>query len=360
MDVFRRRLDWLLPSWLEDAGAYDQSIDEDMVTIGYTLLVNIIILFSCALFFSFYRMYDTQIFAPKCTLMPERCPPKLSNTTLFGWVSELFYTDDDTVIAKGGYDILFFLRFYRLAYKIFSVFAIYAWGILLPVNATGRGIVDNNNTFELWSMTNLKQGSDRCWFHLVGIYLLTIITIFFLEKEFVVYAKYRHAYLRQRHAHLRTVLVEGIPNKMRSTITLATYFETLYPNAVLSVRLGQVRLFRRALPSRPPVPPCGLTVAARRARLPGPALPRPPGGAARRRRHSPRALPVRGVPGPPPPHGARGLHGRGGGRDAVLLPRAQRAQRRGGEGAGGAPGCTIYMPFDVVPHRVCAAVWCGM
>ena len=88
-------------------------------------------------------------------------------------------------------------------------------------------------------MTNLKQGSDRCWFHLVGIYLLTLITIYFLEKEFVVYAKYRHAYLRQRHAHLRTVLVEGIPNKMRSTITLATYFETLYPNAVLSVRLGQ-------------------------------------------------------------------------------------------------------------------------
>ena len=240
VDVFRRRLDWLLPSWLEDAGAYDQSIDEDMVTIGYTLLVNIIILFSCGLFFSVYRMYDTQIFAPKCALMPERCPPKLSNTTLFGWVSELFYTDDEMVIAKGGYDILFFLRFYRLAYKIFSVFAIYAWGILLPVNATGRGIVDNNNTFELWSMTNLKQGSDRCWFHLVGIYLLTIITIYFLEKEFVVYAKYRHAYLRQRHAHLRTVLVEGIPNKMRSTITLATYFETLYPNAVLSVRLGQV------------------------------------------------------------------------------------------------------------------------
>jgi hypothetical protein len=33
--------------------------------------------------------------------------------------------------------------------------------------------------------------------------------------------------------------VEGIPNKLRSTATLATYFETLYPNAVVSVRLGQ-------------------------------------------------------------------------------------------------------------------------
>lgn len=33
--------------------------------------------------------------------------------------------------------------------------------------------------------------------------------------------------------------MEGIPNKLRSTATLATYFETLYPNAVLNVRLCQ-------------------------------------------------------------------------------------------------------------------------
>jgi hypothetical protein len=35
------------------------------------------------------------------------------------------------------------------------------------------------------------------------------------------------------------VLVEGIPNQLRSTVTLGTYFETMYPNAVLSVRCGQ-------------------------------------------------------------------------------------------------------------------------
>ena len=35
------------------------------------------------------------------------------------------------------------------------------------------------------------------------------------------------------------MLVEGIPTKMRSTVTLATYFETLYPNAILHVRLCQ-------------------------------------------------------------------------------------------------------------------------
>lgn len=130
-----RRLDWLLPSWLEDAAAYDQSINENMVTIGYTVAVNAIILFLCIGFFTFYRLYDDSIFTPKSSMMPEKCPPRLSKSSWFGWIKELWEIDDDVVIAKGGYDILFFIRFYRLAFKIFAWFGIYAWGVLLPVNA---------------------------------------------------------------------------------------------------------------------------------------------------------------------------------------------------------------------------------
>lgn len=233
-----RRLDWLLPSWLEDADAYDQSINEDMTTVYYTIAVNVIVLAGCVLFFSFYRMYDDKIFSPKSALMPDRTPPRIPNDTAFGWIYHLWSIDDNILIDKGGYDVLFFIRFYRLSFKIFVSFTVYAWAVLLPINGTGSAGTAENS-FEVWSMTNIPQGSPRCWFHLIGMYMLTGITIFFLEKEFVVYAKHRHVFLRQRHAHLRTVLVEGIPHKMRSTRTLATYFETLYPGAVLSVRLGQ-------------------------------------------------------------------------------------------------------------------------
>ena len=129
-----RRLDWLLPSWLEDAAAYDQSIDENMVSIGYTVAVNAMILFICLAFFSFYRMYDDRIFSPKSEMMPEKTPPRLTKSSFFGWIKELYDIDDDAIIEKGGYDILFFIRFYRLAFKIFAWFGIYAWGVLLPVN----------------------------------------------------------------------------------------------------------------------------------------------------------------------------------------------------------------------------------
>ena len=99
--------------------------------------------------------------------------------------------------------------------------------------------MSGTNSFEIWSMTNISQESRLCWFHFFGICILTWVTIFFVEKEYVIYAKYRHLYLRRRNARLRTVLVEGIPHKMRSNVTLATYFEALYPNAIVCVRLAQ-------------------------------------------------------------------------------------------------------------------------
>jgi hypothetical protein len=54
-----------------------------------------------------------------------------------------------------------------------------------------------HNSFDRWSMTNIPQQSPKCRLHLIGIYIFSIITIYFLEQEFVVYAKYRHNYLRQ-------------------------------------------------------------------------------------------------------------------------------------------------------------------
>jgi hypothetical protein len=208
-----------------------------MITVYYTIAVNVVCFAFFVVFFSVYRTRNLAMFTPKAGIMPDRTPALLENETFFGWVTQLYSIDDDILRTKGGYDILFFIRFYRLAFKIFAFFAIYAWGVLLPINGTSHGA--NQNSFQIWSMTNIQEGSGRCWFHLVGIYILTGITIYFLEKEFVFYAKHRHIYLRQRHAHLRTVLVEGIPNQLRSTTTLATYFEMMYPNQVHAVHCGQ-------------------------------------------------------------------------------------------------------------------------
>jgi Late exocytosis, associated with Golgi transport len=131
---YRRRLDWLLPAWLEDADAFDQSINEDMLAVGYTIAANVIIFTICVLTFSIYRMHDAKIYAPKSDLLPDKTPPKIPNDTMFGWIGDLYAISDDVLIDKGGYDILFLIRFYRLSFKVFLGFSIYAWGVLLPIN----------------------------------------------------------------------------------------------------------------------------------------------------------------------------------------------------------------------------------
>jgi hypothetical protein len=129
-----RRLDWLLPSWLENANAFDQSMDEDLSTVGYTILFNIIIFSSCVLFFSIYRRYDPKMHTPKVDMFPEDTLPRIPNDTYFGWIRDLYNITEEQIIEKAGYDQLFLIRFYKLSFKIFLTFAIYAWGIILPVN----------------------------------------------------------------------------------------------------------------------------------------------------------------------------------------------------------------------------------
>ena len=147
-------------------------------------------------------------------------------------------------IAEGGYDVLAFIRFYRFNFRLFLSFAVYAWAVLLPVNGTGTmQYVDDDlvdiNSFEQWSMSNIATGSEMCWFHTLGIFILTALMVYFLENEYLHYAKMRHKFLRSEAANLRTVMVEGIPHKMRTNITLSTYFQTIYPGAVASVSLAQ-------------------------------------------------------------------------------------------------------------------------
>lgn len=129
-----RRLDWLLPDWLEDVDAYSQSMNEDLISVFYTVVVNLSVLLLCVAFYAVYRMYNDKLFAPKSDNFPDRTPPKIPNDTLFGWVGGIWRLDDELIIEKGGYDILFLLRFYRLALKILLWSAIYCWAVLVPIN----------------------------------------------------------------------------------------------------------------------------------------------------------------------------------------------------------------------------------
>ena len=134
MQQQHRRLDWLLPSWLENVDAYSQSTDEDMTEVFYTVVIDLSIFSLAIAFFVNYRRTNKTIYCPKLALYPEKDIPALSTDSWFGWLQELYSYDDMFLVEKGSFDILFFVRFYRLCFKILICSSIYCWAVLIPIN----------------------------------------------------------------------------------------------------------------------------------------------------------------------------------------------------------------------------------
>ena len=136
-EMARRRLS-IFPSWLTDYSSFDQSADEDMSTIMWTLLLSGSVGMIMLIYFAIHRMYDLDRFTPLVKLIgKDKTAKPLSNNDVYSWVYELVTIDDDTILEKGGYDVLCFIRFYRFNFRLFLAFAVYAWCVLLPVNKNG-------------------------------------------------------------------------------------------------------------------------------------------------------------------------------------------------------------------------------
>jgi hypothetical protein len=77
--------------------------------------------------------------------------------------------------------------------------------VILPINYTG-GEKDSDyssvNDFEQWSLSNVQTGSSRMWFHVLGMYILTFITMYELRYEFQYFIALRHEYFLRDETHL--------------------------------------------------------------------------------------------------------------------------------------------------------------
>ncbi len=131
----RRRLDWLLPSWLEDVDAFSQTSNEDLIDVAYTILVNICLFVLCIVVCAILRQKQPEMFIPKRYVAPDKAPAQnISNSTLFGWLVDIYQLTDEILIEKGGYDAYILIRFYKLCFKILFLSSFYCLLILLPLD----------------------------------------------------------------------------------------------------------------------------------------------------------------------------------------------------------------------------------
>ncbi|GMI08684.1 hypothetical protein TrLO_g12663 [Triparma laevis f. longispina] len=187
--------------------------------------------------------------------LPNLVPVPLPRNSFTGWIKICFYMSDEEIVTRVGYDSLIFLRFHRLALRCLLKISVFSFFVLLPVNYGGGEHERNEDDygymiltdFTRFTMANVAAGSPRLWIHCAGAYLLTIIFVQELLREYSDYNTIRHRYLLSRCPHLRTVLVTMIPAHMRSKRKITAYFKNMYPDVVTRVSLCENLIYLESL-----------------------------------------------------------------------------------------------------------------
>ena len=134
-----RRLDFLIPSWLEDPTAFSQRPDLGFGAIASVTVANAVVSVVCLAIFEILR-HRGAFFCPKAAYQPERVPAVVHFDCNGGdarggyarggararrscrwplqWVSELLALDEETILQCAGFDALVYLRFISMAFKV--------------------------------------------------------------------------------------------------------------------------------------------------------------------------------------------------------------------------------------------------
>ncbi|CAM9768390.1 unnamed protein product, partial [Ectocarpus sp. 12 AP-2014] len=233
-----------IPTKYENASVFHQTEWVDVDTISINLAGNVVIFLLALTFFWSSRRHYPSYFSSKRYYLPDQTPPDLPSSGFISWIMPLMAFPEDDILMYAGFDAAIFLRFYAVAFKVFALFAPYGILVLIPVNvmetpSDSNQARTNINTFNRLSMSNVQHYNPCMWLHALGMYLLSALAMYFLVVEYRYYTNLRHRFLRRKSAHLRTIVVQGVPREMRSDSKLFTYFNTLYPEEVVNVHIPQ-------------------------------------------------------------------------------------------------------------------------
>ncbi|THU96938.1 DUF221-domain-containing protein [Dendrothele bispora CBS 962.96] len=159
-----------------------------------------------------------RMFSPRTYLPP---PDKRSRPLpkgLWRWVPAVLLSPSEDIIHKNGLDAYMFLRYIKLLIKIFFVYTLLSFAVIVPVDYIGRNDAPSN--LERISWTNLKRLEDqpRFFAHVCIVYVLTFYVIYQIRREMSHFTHMRHQFLlspsHSSHAQARTVLLTSVPDEI--------------------------------------------------------------------------------------------------------------------------------------------------
>jgi len=166
-------------------------------------------------------------------------PPR-QDTSFFGWIWQTLAIPENVVLRSAGLDAVISLRFYLRMGMYLTIYAIAAFIVLVPIQATSA---DNNGTtgFNALSILSIDTGSHKLWAHLVFMYLSTFFLFKILHSAWfeTISLKQRWLANQQLLGQRLTVLISRIPTKYSTTASLYALFQELYPGHVAGAYVVQ-------------------------------------------------------------------------------------------------------------------------
>ncbi|TFK25546.1 DUF221-domain-containing protein [Coprinopsis marcescibilis] len=204
------------------------------------LVVNFGLLFVEVGAFIILKQKLWRIYSPRAYLPP---PDKRAQELPSGpwrWIPALIKTPSKDIIQKNGLDAYMFIRFIKLLSKIFFVFTILTFAVIIPVDVVN--IKSELEGVKKISWTNIVDPKDQQRFaaHVIVVYILTGFVIYLIYREMVHFVQLRHQFLlshsHSRLAQSRTVLVTSVPDELGNESDLRT-FASFVPGGVDKVWL---------------------------------------------------------------------------------------------------------------------------
>ncbi|KAE8701338.1 Calcium permeable stress-gated cation channel 1 [Hibiscus syriacus] len=200
--------------------------------IGLAAAINILSAFAFFLAFAFLRIQpvNDRVYFPKWYIKGLRFSPLAngafaskfvnldfrSYARFLSWMPAALQMPEPELIDHAGLDSAVYLRIYLLGLKIFVPIAFLAFAIMVPVNWTNNTLEHSGLTFsdiDKLSISNIPNGSNRYWTHLVMAYAFTFWTCYALKQEYEIVAAMRLHFLASEHRRPDqfTVLVRNVP-----------------------------------------------------------------------------------------------------------------------------------------------------
>ncbi|CAI0390999.1 unnamed protein product [Linum tenue] len=161
-----------------------------------------------------------------------------------GWLARAWRLSEEDILSSNGLDALVFMRSITFCLKVFAFAGVIGIFVLLPVNSMGTQLHEidftdiANNSLDVFTISNVNDGSERLWIHFAAVYTVTIFVCGLLFTEYKYISSKRIAFFHSSdpQPHQFTILVSNIPASSDISIgeSVERFFRENHPATYLS------------------------------------------------------------------------------------------------------------------------------